>query len=49
MKMDVGTHPWAKGESWPHVEQTGESLAVLKAPEVADQLAEEVCTQLPGN
>jgi hypothetical protein len=36
-----------KGKSWPHVEQTGESPAVLKAPEAADQLAEEVCTDIP--
>jgi len=36
-----------KGESWPHVEQTGESPAVLKAPQAANQLAEEVCTDIP--
>jgi len=35
-----------KVESWPHVEQTGESPAVLKAPQAADHLAEEVCTDI---
>jgi hypothetical protein len=33
-----------KVESWPHVEQTGESPAVLKAPQAADHLAELIYT-----
>jgi hypothetical protein len=36
-----------KEESWPHVEQTGESPSVLKAPEAAEQLSEEVCSDIP--
>jgi hypothetical protein len=37
-KGKVG-HMWSK--------QTGESPSVMKAPEAADQLSEEVCSDIP--